>query len=140
MSEPRTFFEKVWDDHVAAHLGGSTDLLQIDRLVLHKLSRSQAVRAITEAGRQPMSREQVFTVIEHLISARPGRGPSESASKSGQVMIDTTRKASGLRLSLHPPGTRHGFATRWMTLGGAPAAGCGHLAPASEAACERPYP
>jgi 3-isopropylmalate/(R)-2-methylmalate dehydratase large subunit len=94
MSQPRTFFDKVWADHVAVSLGDRTDLLQVDRLVLHELSGSQAVRALGDAGRTPMSREQVFTVIEHLISTRPGRGASESISKSGQVMIETTRKAS----------------------------------------------
>jgi 3-isopropylmalate/(R)-2-methylmalate dehydratase large subunit len=41
-----------------------------------------------------VSRGQVFTVIEHLISTRPGRGPVESPSKSGAVMIEATRKAS----------------------------------------------
>ena len=90
----KTFFDKVWDDHVIAKLGEDADLLQIDRLVLHELSGSQAVRALAENGRQPMSREQVFTVIEHLISTRPGRGPNESASRSGPIMIETTRKAS----------------------------------------------
>jgi 3-isopropylmalate/(R)-2-methylmalate dehydratase large subunit len=93
-ASPRTFFEKTWSDHVAAPLGEGMDLLQVDRLVLHELSGSQAVRALAEAGRQPMSRGQVFTVIEHLISTRPGRGPTESVSKSGPVMIETTRKAS----------------------------------------------
>jgi 3-isopropylmalate/(R)-2-methylmalate dehydratase large subunit len=90
----KTFFDKVWDDHVIAKLGDDADLLQIDRLVLHELSGSQAVRALAEAGREPMSREQVFTVIEHLISTRPGRGPNDSVSKSGPIMIETTRKAS----------------------------------------------
>ena len=90
----KTFFEKVWDDHVIAKLGDDLDLLQIDRLVLHELSGSQAVTALAKAGRQPMSRQQVYTVIEHLISTRPGRGPTESASKSGPVMIEATRKAS----------------------------------------------
>jgi 3-isopropylmalate/(R)-2-methylmalate dehydratase large subunit len=90
----KTFFEKVWDDHVAADLGNGTALLQVDRLVLHELSGSQAVRALKEAGRMPMAKEQVFTVIEHLISTRPGRGPTESVSKSGPIMIETTRKAS----------------------------------------------
>jgi 3-isopropylmalate/(R)-2-methylmalate dehydratase large subunit len=90
----RTFFDKVWDDHVAAKLGDDADLLQIDRLVLHELSGSQAVRALSEAGRTPMSRGQVFTVIEHLISTKPGRGPNDSVSKSGPIMIETTRKAS----------------------------------------------
>jgi 3-isopropylmalate/(R)-2-methylmalate dehydratase large subunit len=90
----RTFFDKVWDDHVIARLGDDADLLQIDRLVLHELSGSQAVRALAEAGRTPMSRGQVFTVIEHLISTRPGRGPNDSVSKSGAIMIETTRRAS----------------------------------------------
>ena len=93
-SAPRTFFDKVWDDHVITKLGDDADLLQIDRLVLHELSGSQAVRALAEAGRQPMSRSQVFTVIEHLISTQPGRGPTDSPSKSGPIMIETTRKAS----------------------------------------------
>src|SRR5688572_1531541 len=90
----KTFFDKVWDDHVIAKLGADADLLQIDRLVLHELSGSQAVRALAENGREPVSRRQVFTVIEHLISTRPGRGPNDSASKSGPIMIETTRKAS----------------------------------------------
>ena len=90
----KTFFDKVWDDHVIAKLGEDADLLQIDRLVLHELSGSQAVTALAKAGRKPMNREQVYTVIEHLISTRPGRGPNDSASKSGPIMIETTRKAS----------------------------------------------
>ena len=89
-----TFFEKVWDDHVIAKLGDDADLLQIDRLVLHELSGSQAVTALAKAGRKPMNREQVYTVIEHLISTKPGRGPTDSPSKSGPIMIEATRKAS----------------------------------------------
>lgn len=92
--QPRTFFDKVWSEHVIRSLGPDADLLQIDRLVLHELSGSQAVRALAEGGRQPMSRRQVYTIIEHLISTRPGRGPNESASRSGAIMIETTRRAS----------------------------------------------
>ena len=90
---PRTAFARMWDEHVIARYGDA-DLLQIDRLVLHELSGSQAVRALAEAGRSPASRQQVYTVIEHLISTRPGRGPTESPSKSGPIMIETTRRAS----------------------------------------------
>ena len=90
----RTFLDKVWDQHVITNLGGDLDLLQVDRLVLHELSGSQAVRALAEAGRVPLCRDQVYVVIEHLISTRPGRGPNESPSPSGAIMIETTRKAS----------------------------------------------
>ncbi len=91
---PRTFLEKVWAAHVIARLGDDNDLLQVDRLVLHELSGSQAVRALAEAGRAPLCPGQVYTLIEHLISTRPGRGPNESLSPSGAVMIETTRRAS----------------------------------------------
>mgnify|MGYP000872850202 CR=1 FL=1 len=91
---PQTFFDKVWAQHRILSLSPDTDLLQVDRLVLHELSGSQVVRALAESGREPMARDQVFTVIEHLISTRPGRGPTESPSKSGPVMIETTRRAS----------------------------------------------
>lgn len=91
---PKTFFDKVWDEHRIATLGPDTDLLQIDRLVLHELSGSQVVRALAEAGREPMNRKQVYTLIEHLISTRPGRGPNDSPSPSGPIMIETTRRAS----------------------------------------------
>ncbi len=94
MSQPRTFLDKVWAQHVIANIGGDLELLQVDRLVLHELSGSQAVRALAEAGREPMCRDQVYVVIEHLISTRPGRGPNESPSASGPIMIETTRKAS----------------------------------------------
>ncbi len=90
----RTYFDKVWADHVIRPLDAQTDLLQIDRLVLHELSGSQAVRALAEANRTPDSRAQIFTIIEHLISTRPGRGPNDSASPSGFSMISTTRAAA----------------------------------------------
>jgi 3-isopropylmalate/(R)-2-methylmalate dehydratase large subunit len=90
----KTFFEKAWSDHVITKLGDDADLLQIDRLVLHELSGSQAVTALAKAGRRPLNPSQVYTVIEHLISTRPGRGPTDSPSKSGPIMIEATRKAS----------------------------------------------
>ena len=69
---PKTFFEKVWDEHVIADLGDSTALLQIDRLVLHEMSGSVAIRQLEESGRQPAMPELVFTVIDHVIDTVPG--------------------------------------------------------------------
>ncbi|SIQ51680.1 3-isopropylmalate dehydratase large subunit [Pseudacidovorax sp. RU35E] len=94
LAVPLTAFDKMWDEHVICRLGADADLLQIDRLVLHELSGSQAVRALSEAGRRPMNPTQIYTLIEHLISTRPGRGPNESPSASGPIMIETTRRAS----------------------------------------------
>jgi 3-isopropylmalate/(R)-2-methylmalate dehydratase large subunit len=92
--KPETFLGKVWREHVIARLEGDADLLQIDRLILHELSGSQALRALREAGRRPDSPRQIFTMIEHLISTRPGRQANESYSPSGLQMISATRAES----------------------------------------------
>jgi hypothetical protein len=57
---PLTFFEKVWNDHVIADLGENTALLSIDRLFLHEMSGSVAVRQLEASGRPPAHPEQVF--------------------------------------------------------------------------------
>ena len=88
----RTYFEKVWADHLIADLGDGTSLLQIDRLFLHDLSGSHALRQLEQSGRKPASAAQVFVVIDHTIDTAPGRGPSQSHLKAGSDMIDSVRR------------------------------------------------
>lgn len=88
----RTFFDKVWSDHVIADRGDGTSLLQIDRLFLHDLSGSHALRQLEESGRKPPSPEQVFVVIDHTIDTAPGRGRSQSHLPAGGQMIESVRR------------------------------------------------
>lgn len=94
MATPRTFFDKVWSDHVIADLGDNTSLLQIDRLFLHEMSGSVAMRQLEASGRAPAMPELVFTVIDHVIETLPGRGPDQSPSKAGPAMIKAARAGS----------------------------------------------
>jgi 3-isopropylmalate/(R)-2-methylmalate dehydratase large subunit len=91
---PSTFLDKVWREHVIEKVAGDVDLLQIDRLILHELSGSQALRALKQAGRRPDTPRQIVTIIDHLISTRPGRHGIESMSPSGPQMISATREES----------------------------------------------
>jgi 3-isopropylmalate/(R)-2-methylmalate dehydratase large subunit len=54
-SQPQTFFEKVWNEHIIADLGEDTYLLQIDRLFLHELSGAVAMEQLEASGREPAS-------------------------------------------------------------------------------------
>jgi 3-isopropylmalate/(R)-2-methylmalate dehydratase large subunit len=90
----KTFFEKVWEDHRVIALGDDTDLLQIDRLFLHDMSGSAAMRQLEKSGRAPASPRQVYTVIDHVVSTRPGRGRNETRANAGGGMIETTRSLS----------------------------------------------
>src|SRR5713226_902341 len=94
MATPLTFFEKVWNDHVIADLGENTALLGIDRLFLHEMSGSVAVRQLEASGRPPAHPEQVFTVIDHVIDTLPGRGDEDSARAEGVDMIRAARRGS----------------------------------------------
>ncbi|MGP1609589.1 MAG: aconitase family protein, partial [Burkholderiales bacterium] len=94
MTAPRTFFEKVWSDHVIADLGDDTALLQMDRLLLHELSGSSVMNGLESSGRQPASNAQVYTVIDHTLSIRSGRGINETMDGEGGEMIQTTRSLS----------------------------------------------
>jgi 3-isopropylmalate/(R)-2-methylmalate dehydratase large subunit len=92
-SPGRTFFEKVWSDHFIADLGDNTHLLQIDRLFLHELSGSVTVRELQDSGRKPDSPEQVFAVIDHVVSTAPGRGINDGRNATASEMIQQTRRA-----------------------------------------------
>jgi len=94
MATRRTFFEKVWTDHVIADLGNDTALLQIDRLFLHELSGSQAMGDLEKSGRKPASPGQVYSVIDHVIASRPGRGRDETTTRGGVELIRDARRLS----------------------------------------------
>jgi 3-isopropylmalate/(R)-2-methylmalate dehydratase large subunit len=94
MSKPRTFFEKVWDDHVIADLGEDSYLLQIDRLFLHEISGSVALRRLHASGRRPDSPNMVFAVIDHVVDTKPGRGPNDAATAAGSEMIQSARRGA----------------------------------------------
>jgi 3-isopropylmalate/(R)-2-methylmalate dehydratase large subunit len=91
----RTFFDKIWDDHVIAALGNDTYLLQVDRLVLHELSGAAPMRKLKSSGRAPDSPAQVFATIDHMVSTRPGRSIDEVGPRGGAEMIQDTRQLAG---------------------------------------------
>jgi 3-isopropylmalate/(R)-2-methylmalate dehydratase large subunit len=88
-----TFFAKVWNDHRIVDLGDNTDLLQMDRILLHDQGGT-ALRKLRKSGRPAASPAQVFTVIDHVVETRPGRGPSESPLVGGSDMIRSMREMS----------------------------------------------
>jgi len=48
---PRTLFDKLWDSHVVADLGGGRALIHIDRHMLHGLTSPQAFDGLRRARR-----------------------------------------------------------------------------------------
>lgn len=90
----RTCFQKIWDQHVITRLDDKTDLLHIDKLLLHELTGSVTFQQIGDQGVKAASPRDVFSIVDHLIATEPGRTAEQSHAKSGAVMINLARSTA----------------------------------------------
>jgi 3-isopropylmalate/(R)-2-methylmalate dehydratase large subunit len=67
MAQPRTLYDKIWDDHVVDQQPDGTALLYIDRHLVHEVTSPQAFEALRLAGRPVHSRERTLAVVDHNI-------------------------------------------------------------------------
>ncbi len=65
MSEPRTLFEKVWDDHVVRSAPGEPSLLYIDLHLVHEVTSPQAFDSLRMAGRTVRRPDLTMSTIDH---------------------------------------------------------------------------
>jgi 3-isopropylmalate/(R)-2-methylmalate dehydratase large subunit len=96
----RTLFDKLWDDHLIADLGGGTGLVLIDRVLLHERTGGVALRSLSEAGRAVAAPAQVFATMDHVVDTIPGRS-DDTIMPTGGDFIRATRaaaRAAGIRL------------------------------------------
>ena len=91
MSQPITYFEKVWRDHVVSPLEDGGALIHIDRLVLHEWTAQWILPGFRRRGLRPARPDLVFTLVDHLIDTMPGRGPEQCKSESGTQVLREAR-------------------------------------------------
>src|SRR6195952_4337852 len=89
---------KIWDQHVIARLSDDTDLLHIDRHLLHDLGGSRGLLDLKSHGLSVHNPELTFATPDHAISTAHGR---VGTIKIGQELLAALRvetSASGIRL------------------------------------------
>ncbi len=67
MSEPRTLFDKIWDDHVVQRQDDGTCVLYIDRHLVHEVTSPQAFEGLRTAGRRARRPDAALAVADHNI-------------------------------------------------------------------------
>jgi 3-isopropylmalate/(R)-2-methylmalate dehydratase large subunit len=94
-----TLFDRIWDPHVVADLGGGWSLLHIDRVLLHDLSGARALNEVREAGYDLARPELVFATPDHAVSSAPGR-TSETFAGGARLIAGLRQRAAetGIRL------------------------------------------
>src|SRR6476660_10138834 len=93
----RTLLAKIWDEHVIARLGEDTDLLHVDRHLLHDLGGSRGLLDLKSRNLPVHDPELTFATPDHAISTARGRA---GTSKVGQELLAGLRaetSATGIR-------------------------------------------
>jgi len=96
---PATLFDRIWDPHVVADLGGGWSLLHCDRVLLHDLSGARALREVGEDGYALARPDLVFATPDHAVSSAPGR-TGETFPEGGRLLkgLRARAKETGIRL------------------------------------------
>ena len=80
----RTLYDKLWDSHVVADLGGGDALLYIDRQLIHEVSSPQAFRSLRTGGRGLRRPASHLAVADHAV---PTRTRTEIADPQARAQV-----------------------------------------------------
>jgi 3-isopropylmalate/(R)-2-methylmalate dehydratase large subunit len=89
---------KIWDQHVIARISDDTDLLHIDRHLLHDLGGSRGLLDLKSRNLSVHNPELTFATPDHAISSARGRA---GTSKTGLELLEGLRaetSASGITM------------------------------------------
>ena len=99
MEQPgRTMLAKIWDQHVIAHVSDDTDLLHVDRHLLHDLGGSRGLLDLKSRGLTVHNPELTFATPDHAISTAQGRAGTIKIGLELLTALRTETSASGIQL------------------------------------------
>ncbi len=85
MSNPRTLFEKVWDEHVVCEPDGRSPLLYIDLHLVHEVTSPQAFDGLRAAGRPVRQPKRTVATVDHNIPTEPRGTPITDPIAARQI-------------------------------------------------------
>lgn len=126
MGQPRTLFQKIWDDHVVERAEDGTCLIYIDRHLVHEVTSPQAFEGLRVAGRKVHRPEATLAVVDHNVTTGDRSKPAEDPDSRLQLATLTDNcKEFGVRLFdifdkrqgiVHVIGPEQGFTLPGMTI------------------------
>ena len=94
----KTLFDKLWEAHIVADLGGGYALLHIDRHLLHDLGGGRAVLDVKEKGYQLRNPGLTFATPDHALSSTPGRADTSAVGRQLLGDLRMLSREYGVRL------------------------------------------
>lgn len=72
-NNPRTMYDKIWDDHVVDTQEDGTCLLYIDRHLVHEVTSPQAFEGLRMTGRKVRAPSKTLAVVDHNVPTTKDR-------------------------------------------------------------------
>ena len=85
MTERRTLFEKVWDEHLVCSSSEQSPLLYIDLHLVHEVTSPQAFDGLRVAGRRVRQPKRTVATVDHNIPTTPRGLPITDAIAARQI-------------------------------------------------------
>src|SRR5437660_11637386 len=85
MTQPRTLFEKVWDEHVVSAPPGQSPLLYIDLHLVHEVTSPQAFDGLRAAGRKVRQPHRTVATVDHNVPTSPRGTPITDPIAARQI-------------------------------------------------------
>src|SRR6267142_936083 len=126
MAKARTFYDKIWSDHLVDEQPDGTCLIYIDRHLVHEVTSPQAFEGLRLAGRKVRAPEKTLLVVDHNVPttdrSKPNPDPesaaqiaylAENAKLFGLEYYDEFDKRQGI---VHIIGPEQGFTLPGLTI------------------------
>src|ERR1700749_3821744 len=84
-SEPKTLFEKVWEQHVVVEPKGEPTILYIDLQLVHEVTSPQAFEGLRLAGRKLRRPDRTVATVDHNVPTTKNRLIIEDAIAATQI-------------------------------------------------------
>jgi 3-isopropylmalate/(R)-2-methylmalate dehydratase large subunit len=85
MGQPRTLYDKIWDDHVVDQQPDGTCLLYIDRHLVHEVTSPQAFEGLRSTGRRVRAPEKTLAVVDHNVPTTNRNLPNPDPESTTQI-------------------------------------------------------
>jgi 3-isopropylmalate/(R)-2-methylmalate dehydratase large subunit len=89
----QTLYDKIWQDHFVTKREDGSDLIYIDRHLLHEVTSPQAFEGLRVANRKPHRLENMLAVADHNVPTQNrSEGIDGIEDKTSRIQIETLEK------------------------------------------------
>ena len=97
MVQPRTLFDKIWDNHLVDRQQDGTCLLYIDRHLVHEVTSPQAFEGLRLSGRKVRRPDATLAVADHNVPTTDrAAGITDPESRLQDETLERNAKESGI--------------------------------------------